>query len=239
MSKNPNVTGDDFAEMLSRIFGAKVVPVEIKPTKDACDGNCQHCKEHESETDEDDVIASVLSEILGAHVVPMHKAVAAVEKEKAKAKEEADKKNTEKDEIGDMIAEAISQRLGVPVDVIKSGMIEIDLDDADDENDDEPDCSNDECDGDCENCSTRIDFMKSMNRNDRAAFNIATSPIEKVLFNEPATIVFWKDGTKTVVTCAKEDKFDRHSGLALAICKKVMGNQMFHDIFDYLIPNES
>lgn len=50
--------------------------------------------------------------------------------------------------------------------------------------------------------------------------------IKKVIFNDPATIVLWADGTKTVVKCSNEyDVFDEEKGLAMAICKKVMGNK--------------
>ena len=48
--------------------------------------------------------------------------------------------------------------------------------------------------------------------------------IEKVIFNNPATIVIWSDGTKTVVKCANEE-FDKEKGLAMAICKRVLGNK--------------
>lgn len=49
--------------------------------------------------------------------------------------------------------------------------------------------------------------------------------IKKVIFNEPATIVFWGDGTKTVVKCSKDDEFDPEKGLAMAIAKKFFGNE--------------
>lgn len=49
--------------------------------------------------------------------------------------------------------------------------------------------------------------------------------ITKVIFNEPATIVFWGDGTKTVVKCSKDDEFDPEKGLAMAIAKKFFGNE--------------
>lgn len=49
--------------------------------------------------------------------------------------------------------------------------------------------------------------------------------IKKVIFNEPATIVFWADGTKTVVKCSKDDGFDPEKGLAMAIAKKFFGNE--------------
>ena len=54
--------------------------------------------------------------------------------------------------------------------------------------------------------------------------------IKKVMFEDPATIVFWKDGTKTVVQ-ARGEKFDPEKGLAMAISKKAMGNTR-----DYYIP---
>lgn len=50
------------------------------------------------------------------------------------------------------------------------------------------------------------------------------SPISKVIFNDPATVVFWIDGTKTVVKCQPGDKFDKMTGLAMAISKKFLGN---------------
>lgn len=46
----------------------------------------------------------------------------------------------------------------------------------------------------------------------------------QVIFNPPATIVYWSDGTKTVVKCVDE-KFDEEKGLAMAISKKALGNK--------------
>ena len=48
--------------------------------------------------------------------------------------------------------------------------------------------------------------------------------IKDVIFNDPATIVFWTDGTKTVVKCQPGETFDPEKGLAMAISKKVLGN---------------
>lgn len=48
--------------------------------------------------------------------------------------------------------------------------------------------------------------------------------IKDVIFNDPATIVFWADGSKTVVKCQKGETFDPEKGLAMAISKKVLGN---------------
>lgn len=74
--------------------------------------------------------------------------------------------------------------------------------------------------------------------NKRRLFEIGLQPklrIKKVIFNNPATIVEWFDGTKTVVKCQKDDVFDPEKGLAMAICKKVLGTNKsgsnFNDIF--------
>lgn len=62
--------------------------------------------------------------------------------------------------------------------------------------------------------------------------DISEQIITKVIFNGPATIVFWKDKTKTVVKCDKDDVFDPEKGLAMAISKKFFGNKgNYYNIF--------
>ena len=48
--------------------------------------------------------------------------------------------------------------------------------------------------------------------------------IEEVIYNAPATIVKWKDGTKTVVKCQDGEIFDWEKGLAMAYVKRAFGN---------------
>ena len=48
--------------------------------------------------------------------------------------------------------------------------------------------------------------------------------IEKVIFDNPATIVLWEDGSKTVVRVQDGDTFDKEKGLAMALLKKLLGN---------------
>ena len=58
--------------------------------------------------------------------------------------------------------------------------------------------------------------------------------IQEVIFNKPATIVKWDDGTKTVVKCGKHDKYDREKGLAMCIIKKLFGNGgNFNNLFKH------
>lgn len=48
--------------------------------------------------------------------------------------------------------------------------------------------------------------------------------ISSVIFHDPATIVYWSDGTKTVVKCQAGDMFSAETGLTTAMLKKFMGN---------------
>ena len=58
---------------------------------------------------------------------------------------------------------------------------------------------------------------------------ISNYDIKNVIFNPPATIVFWADGTKTVVK-AHGEEFDPEKGLAMAISKKVLGTGYYPEI---------
>jgi hypothetical protein len=63
---------------------------------------------------------------------------------------------------------------------------------------------------------TKVNPYLNFNRN---------TTIKKVVFNNPATIVLWTDGTKTVVKCQNDEIFDPEKGLAMAIAKKAFGNK--------------
>lgn len=46
----------------------------------------------------------------------------------------------------------------------------------------------------------------------------------QVIFNPPATIVYWRDGTKTVVRC-DNDEFSEEFGFAMACMRKIFGTR--------------
>lgn len=63
--------------------------------------------------------------------------------------------------------------------------------------------------------------------------------IEKVIFNDPATIVIWSDGTKTVVKRQDDEPFDKEKGLAMAISKKFLGNHgNYYNVFKRFLEEE-
>ena len=90
-----------------------------------------------------------------------------------------------------------------------------------------------------------IEFMKSVEeqlssvskKSVAYGWSITDSRIEydikDVIFKDPATIVFWKDGTKTVVK-AIDEEYDPEKGLAMAIAKKRYGNKWsYYNVFKH------
>ena len=61
-----------------------------------------------------------------------------------------------------------------------------------------------------------------------------TTDIDRVIFNDPATIVFWKDGTKTVVKCHPEDTFDEEIGFMCCYLKRVISSKEYTKFCEYL-----
>lgn len=64
---------------------------------------------------------------------------------------------------------------------------------------------------------------------------------EKVIFNPPATIVIWNDGSKTVVKCGPNDYYDPEKGLALCFMKRAFSNDnnKFHKVFNKALKDGS
>lgn len=66
-------------------------------------------------------------------------------------------------------------------------------------------------------------YNRTYEKEARAA--MSTASIKNVIFAPPATIVYWSDGSKTVVKCSEKDVFDPEKGLAMAIAKRCGGNK--------------
>lgn len=64
-----------------------------------------------------------------------------------------------------------------------------------------------------------------LNAGKKSASAANTAAIKDVIFAPPATIIYWSDGSKTVVKCSEKDVFDPEKGLAMAIAKRCGGNK--------------
>lgn len=54
--------------------------------------------------------------------------------------------------------------------------------------------------------------------------------IKKIIYNPPATIILWNDGTKTTAKCEYGDVYSKEMGFMLCVLKKKYGNKTFHDM---------
>lgn len=70
-------------------------------------------------------------------------------------------------------------------------------------------------------------YVNTGRRNGKTATTLTpvVPEIERVIFHEPATIVFWSDNTKTIVKCMEGELFDEEKGIAMAFMKKMYGDK--------------
>lgn len=87
----------------------------------------------------------------------------------------------------------------------------------------------DEMAGKCNNGAT-VNVEKGMIRKRMSsteilnyAFDNFLDDVKDIHFSGPATIVFWKDGTKTVVKCQEGEYYDPKEGIKYALLKKLAG----------------
>lgn len=58
----------------------------------------------------------------------------------------------------------------------------------------------------------------------KTKIEIINTRVKKIIYNDPATIVFWGDGSKTVVKCMKGEKFNPYHGFTAALAKHIYGS---------------
>ena len=101
-----------------------------------------------------------------------------------------------------------------------------------------------DCISDRNNLTTWDNFsstLKDLHKSVYGMTSMSTDTVflKKVIYNDPATIVFWSDGTKTVVKAQPGDIFDPEKGLAMAIAKKACGNKgNYYNGFKKWLPKE-
>ncbi len=80
-------------------------------------------------------------------------------------------------------------------------------------------------------------FVELMER--KMKRKVDTMKIKHVIFNDPATIVFFEDGDKIVVKAMSEDRYQPEMGLAMAYVKKAFGSRSAYQRFvEQWLPEE-
>ena len=88
---------------------------------------------------------------------------------------------------------------------------------------------NEKCKEEVEKEKARIISLK------KARIDDFITSIKRVIFSGNRTIVIWADGTKTTITCGKDDVFDREKAVALCIVKHMFGDiSYYNEIFKSL-----
>lgn len=72
--------------------------------------------------------------------------------------------------------------------------------------------------------SEYLESLDDYSRSSTLAKNSTDYRPKRVIFNPPATVVFWKDGTKTVVKSMEDDQFNPYYGFVCALAKKIYGS---------------
>ena len=56
--------------------------------------------------------------------------------------------------------------------------------------------------------------------------------LKRVQFSPPATIAWFEDGSKSVAVAGHGDEYDKETGLAICMLKRVLGNKEYRRIMD-------
>ena len=62
--------------------------------------------------------------------------------------------------------------------------------------------------------------------------------IKEIIYNNPVTIVFWSDDTKTVSKCYGGDIYSPETGLSICVLKKIVGGKKVKFLMDDWLPND-
>lgn len=58
---------------------------------------------------------------------------------------------------------------------------------------------------------------------------------KRVIFNDPATVILWSDGTKTVSKCHADDEYDPLFGIMACVVRKLGLNRVKVDAWEWVI----
>ena len=80
--------------------------------------------------------------------------------------------------------------------------------------------------GECPQYDVEFECNKFLSKEEieNRLFGQSSIEVKRIIYNNPATIVFWQDGTKTVVKCMDGTPFNPYYGFVCALAKKVYGS---------------
>lgn len=74
----------------------------------------------------------------------------------------------------------------------------------------------------------------------KEAIKTMRNSIKKIIFNDPATIIIWGNGDKTIVKCGEGETYDPEKGMAMAIAKHFLGDKgNYYETFKKWLPKKN
>lgn len=80
--------------------------------------------------------------------------------------------------------------------------------------------------------SSKVENIYYSKKNETKFAPLYMPKIREVMFNDPATICWFEDNSKTVAIAGHGDKYDKETGLAICMLKRVLGNKEYRRIMD-------
>lgn len=71
---------------------------------------------------------------------------------------------------------------------------------------------------------------KSVNKQKEQRNKKMNKKIKKIILNNPATVIFWNDNSKTVVKCTDGDKYNPLNGIAIAFMKGMLDKKAYNKL---------
>lgn len=77
-------------------------------------------------------------------------------------------------------------------------------------------------------------YMYDLTEQDNKSVNKGKGPmnkkIKKIILNNPATVIFWNDNSKTVVKCMDGEKYNPLNGIAIAFMKGMLDKKTYNKL---------
>lgn len=75
------------------------------------------------------------------------------------------------------------------------------------------------------------EYSESVHNKEERKMSASRFAIKDIQFNGPATVILWRDGTKTVVKKQDNEVYDQEKAIAMAVARKALGEEGYYSLF--------
>lgn len=77
----------------------------------------------------------------------------------------------------------------------------------------------------------RLALKEGLHNKEERKMSATRFAIKDIQFNGPATVILWRDGTKTVVKKQENEVYDQEKAIAMAVARKALGEEGYYSLF--------